>query len=55
MDKKNIENELKSKLSSEEFNVTQNQATEMAFTGKYNDEKSSGSYECICCGSKLFS
>lgn len=55
MDKKIKKEDLESKLSSEEFYVTQNQGTEPAFTGKYNDEKSQGSYECICCGKELFS
>ncbi len=34
--------------------VTQNKGTEPAFTGKYVDEKSDGSYHCIVCGQKLF-
>jgi|TARA_B110000014_G_scaffold47230_1_gene31308 peptide-methionine (R)-S-oxide reductase len=55
MVKKIKKEDLESKLSSEEFYVTQNQGTEPAFTGKYNDEKSQGSYECICCGKALFS
>ena len=51
----NKEEDLKSRLNLQEYFVTQNQGTEPAFTGKYNDEKSSGSYECICCGKALFS
>ena len=51
----NKEEDLKSRLNLQEYFVTQNQGTEPAFTGKYIDEKSSGSYECICCGKALFS
>tara|TARA_Y100000389_G_scaffold45644_1_gene40461 strand:+ start:1518 stop:1904 length:387 start_codon:yes stop_codon:yes gene_type:complete len=43
------------KLSSDEFNVTQNKGTEAPFTGKYLNNKEIGSYNCICCNSKLFS
>lgn len=34
--------------------VTQNKGTEPAFTGKYVDEHSDGSYHCVICGQKLF-
>lgn len=34
--------------------VTQNKGTEPAFTGKYVDEHSDGSYHCMVCGQKLF-
>tara|TARA_B100001559_G_scaffold279149_1_gene251519 strand:+ start:247 stop:633 length:387 start_codon:yes stop_codon:yes gene_type:complete len=47
-------NELLSKLSSDEFHVTQNKGTEQPFTGKYLDNKEIGTYRCICCGTELF-
>lgn len=41
-------------LSEEEFAVTRCSATERAFTGRYWNEKSNGTYHCICCGNPLF-
>tara|TARA_B100001059_G_scaffold37136_1_gene30064 strand:+ start:16 stop:402 length:387 start_codon:yes stop_codon:yes gene_type:complete len=42
------------KLSSDEFNVTQNKGTEAPFSGKYLNNKQTGSYNCICCNAVLF-
>lgn len=47
--------ELRKRLSDEQFEVTQNKATERAFTGKYVDHKDQGTYFCLCCGADLFS
>ena len=47
--------ELKKRLSDEQFEVTQNKATERPFTGKYVDHKDLGTYSCLCCGADLFS
>lgn len=47
--------ELRDKLSEEQYRVTQNAATERAFTGKYVDHKADGSYCCVCCDTPLFS
>ena len=47
-------NSLLEKLSSDEFNVTQNKGTEPPFTGKYLNNKKTGSYKCVCCNSELF-
>ena len=49
------ETSLRSRLSAEQFEVTQSQATERPFTGKYVDNKDDGTYRCICCGAELFS
>jgi peptide-methionine (R)-S-oxide reductase len=46
---------LRKRLSDEQFEVTQNKATERPFTGKYVDHKGQGTYFCLCCGSDLFS
>ena len=46
---------LRAKLDDEQFNVTQNAATERAFTGKYVEHEADGSYRCICCDAALFS
>jgi len=48
-------NDLKEKLSAEQFQVTQNAGTERAFTGKYVDHKADGTYRCVCCDAPLFS
>ena len=46
--------DLKKKLSEEQFYVTQEKGTERAFTGEYHDCKKQGTYECIVCGEPLF-
>ena len=46
---------LREKLSEEEFFVTQNKGTEAPFSGKYLDNKQSGTYKCVCCDNELFS
>jgi peptide-methionine (R)-S-oxide reductase len=42
------------KLTEEEFQVARCAGTERAFTGRYWDEKSAGTYHCICCDTPLF-
>ena len=46
--------ELKARLSREQFQVTQKAGTERPFTGKYNAHKASGMYRCVCCGDDIF-
>lgn len=46
--------DLKTKLDPMAYDVTQNKATEPAFTGKYVDEHADGTYHCVVCGQKLF-
>ena len=46
--------DLKIKLDPMAYDVTQNKATEPAFTGKYVDEHADGSYHCVVCDQKLF-
>ena len=50
-----IDEELKSRLSDEQYRITQEKGTERAFTGKYVDHKADGVYSCLCCGAELFS
>ena len=52
---KTNKNELSKKLTSDQFDITQNKGTEPPFTGKYLNNKQAGSYKCICCGTELFS
>lgn len=47
--------ELKKKLTQEEYHVTQEKGTEVPFSGKYYKETAKGMYKCKVCGSQLFS
>jgi len=46
--------DLRGKLTEEQYKITQNAATERPFTGKYVDHKADGNYRCICCDAPLF-
>lgn len=46
--------DLRSRLTDEQFEVTQHKSTERPFTGKYVDHKDEGVYQCVCCGAELF-
>ncbi|MCB0166828.1 MAG: peptide-methionine (R)-S-oxide reductase MsrB [Anaerolineae bacterium] len=47
--------EWRAQLTPEQFKVTRQKGTERAFTGKYYNSKEKGVYQCICCGTELFS
>jgi len=49
------EAEWRAQLSPEEYEVTRRHGTERAFTGRYHDTKTPGTYKCVCCGTPLFS
>ncbi len=49
------EEELKKKLTPEQYHVTQEKGTERPFTGKYWDMHDDGTYHCVVCGATLFS
>jgi len=51
---KKTDEEWKAILTPEEYEVTRRKGTERAFTGKYWDTKTDGTYACKCCGAKLF-
>jgi peptide-methionine (R)-S-oxide reductase len=56
MDNKQIpEDELKQKLTQEQYKVMRQGGTEAPFSGKYWDEHARGMYKCAVCGQELFS
>ncbi len=46
--------ELRQRLTPEQFHVTQEAGTERAFTGEYWDDHTEGVYACRACGTELF-
>lgn len=47
--------EWRERLDAETYRITREHGTERAFTGEYWDTKTPGVYECVCCGTPLFS
>ena len=47
-------NELKQRLSREQYHVTQEKGTEMPFSGEHWNNKESGVYRCVVCDAELF-
>jgi peptide-methionine (R)-S-oxide reductase len=47
--------EWKALLTDDQYRIARQAGTEMAFSGKYYNNKDSGTYYCICCGETLFS
>ncbi len=41
-------------LTPEQYRVTRLKGTERAFSGKYWNTKTPGTYRCVCCGEPLF-
>ena len=50
-----MKDDLKSRLSPEQFHITQEKGTERAFTGKYWNCHDDGVYRCVVCNHPLFS
>jgi peptide-methionine (R)-S-oxide reductase len=46
--------ELKNRLTPEQYNITQNKGTERPFTGQYCYTTTDGIYHCIVCDIELF-
>ncbi len=46
--------EWQNQLTPLQYNVTRNEGTEMAFTGKYWDNHEDGIYKCVGCGQEVF-
>ena len=54
-DKKNLsDKQWKEKLKPEQYEICKNKATEPPFSGEYLNTKSTGTYNCLCCGNALF-
>jgi len=51
---KKTEEEWRTQLSPEEYTVCRQHGTERAFTGRYWDTKTPGTYHCAGCGEPLF-
>lgn len=49
------EEELKIKLTPEQYRVLREKGTEAPFSGKYVHENKDGTYSCAACGNPLFS
>ena len=49
------DDELKRRLTEEQYRVTQEKGTERPFTGRWLDNKEEGVYSCVVCGQELFS
>ena len=48
------EQDIRERLTDEQYFVTQHSGTERAFTGCYWDTKEAGHYHCIVCDAELF-
>lgn len=49
------ENELKKKLTPEQYHILREKGTEPPFSGAYVHHKEKGVYKCAACGNELFS
>lgn len=47
--------EWRARLTPEQYRITRQKGTERAFTGALNNNKAAGVYQCVCCGTDLFS
>ena len=46
--------EWRQRLTPEQFHIARKKGTERAFTGKYWNTTTPGTYRCVCCGEPLF-
>lgn len=51
---KKTDEQWRSQLTPEEYEITRNKGTEPPFDNKYWNEKRPGTYSCKCCGLPLF-
>lgn len=55
MAQKYTDEELKKKLTPQQYHILREAGTEPPFIGKYVDHHEDGTYTCMICGAKLFS
>ena len=55
MVKQYTDEELKKKLTPEQYHILRKKGTEAPFTGKYLNHKEKGMYTCAVCGAEIFS
>jgi len=48
------DDEWRTELTPQQYQVTRRHGTEAAFTGEYWNCHDAGSYNCVCCGQELF-
>ena len=48
------EEEWRSQLTPQQYEITRKHGTEPAFSGQYCDTKTDGIYECLCCSEPLY-
>ena len=53
-DKDKSNQQLRERLTDEQYHVTQEAGTERPFTGRYYQHDDAGMYVCVCCGNPLF-
>ncbi len=46
--------EWRTQLTADQYEVTRKKGTERPFTGQYCESKAPGIYNCVCCGTELF-
>lgn len=52
---RDTEEDLRKRLTPEQYRVTREKGTEAPFTGEHHDRKDAGMYRCVVCGTELFS
>jgi peptide-methionine (R)-S-oxide reductase len=51
---KKTDEQWRSQLTPEQYEVTRRKGTEPPFTGEYDKSYEQGVYRCVCCGNELF-